>query len=244
MIKKELSKAKEALENNKIIAIPIETVYGLAGNAYQETAIKKIFLLKKRPYNNPLIVHIMSKSYLKNVATEIPEKAIQLAEMFWPGPLTLVLKKQPHIPAIVTGGKDTVAVRVPNHPLTLALLEIIDFPLAAPSANPFGSISPTSSSYVNNYFASELEVILERGHCQNGVESTIIGFENNRAILYRHGAITVEDIENVIGKISSNTNNNSKPEAPGMFSRHYAPKTSTYLTNNMEELIKSFTRKK
>mgnify|MGYP003641701057 CR=1 FL=1 len=244
MITTELSKAKEALENNKIIAIPTETVYGLAGNAYQETAIKKIFQLKKRPYNNPLIVHIKSVFYLNNVATEIPKKAIQLAEIFWPGPLTLVLKKQPRIPAIVTGGKDTVAVRVPNHPLTLTLLELLDFPLAAPSANPFGSISPTSSTHVSNYFPGELEVILEGGLCKNGIESTIIGFENNRAILYRHGAITVEDIENVIGKIDSKINNNLEPEAPGMFSRHYAPKTSTYLTNNVEELIKSFAGKK
>lgn len=140
-----INAAVKALENNEIVAIPTETVYGLAGNAYSETAVEKIFALKNRPHFNPLIVHIKSGAVLTSVAKNIPLVALQLADAFWPGPLTLVLEKQEHIPDIVTGGKNTVGVRVPNHPVALELLEQLDFPLAAPSANPFGSISPTTA---------------------------------------------------------------------------------------------------
>jgi L-threonylcarbamoyladenylate synthase len=238
MITTDINRAAEVLNNNELVAIPTETVYGLAGNGLNETAIKKIFELKKRPFFNPLILHIQSADYLEKVAQEIPEKAHLLAKEFWPGPLTMVLKKQAHIPSIVTAGKETVAVRVPNHPVTLALLDQLDFPLAAPSANPFGSISPTSSSHVLNYFQDCLEVILEGGNCENGVESTILGFENGDAILYRHGALSIEEIEKVIGKIKVfSSEEETEPVAPGMLSRHYAPKTQTYLTDNLDEVL-------
>jgi L-threonylcarbamoyladenylate synthase len=239
-----LNKAKQVLIGGNIIAIPTETVYGLAGNAYSENAVKKIFALKKRPFFNPLIVHIKSSEFLNDVATDIPKNAIKLAKAFWPGPLTLVLKKQSHIPDIVTAGKETVAIRVPNHPLTLELLENLDFPLAAPSANPFGSISPTSAAHVSNYFKDELDVILDGGACEKGVESTIIGFENNQPILFRHGSISVEEIVEVVGKIKVIVNSDDKPDAPGMLSRHYAPMTDTYLTDNVHALIQSFSDKK
>ena len=244
MVTKDIIKAKEALANNELIAIPTETVYGLAGNAFNETAIKKIFELKNRPFYNPLIVHIKSAAYLENIACDIPDIARKLAEVFWPGPLTLVLKKQKHISDLITAGKKTVAVRVPSHPLTLALLNTLDFPLAAPSANPFGSISPTNTKHVVNYFGESLEVILEGGECEKGLESTIIGFENNLPILYRHGSIPLEEIELITGKLGIITDNDISPNSPGMLSRHYAPKTDTYLTNNIPELIKSFERKK
>lgn len=244
MVTKDIIKAKEALANNELIAIPTETVYGLAGNAYNETAIKKIFELKNRPFYNPLIVHIKSAAYLENIACDIPDIARKLAEVFWPGPLTLVLKKQKHISDLITAGKKTVAVRVPSHALTLALLNTIDFPLAAPSANPFGSISPTNTKHVVNYFGESLEVILEGGECEKGLESTIIGFENNLPILYRHGSIPLEEIELITGKLGIITDNDKSPNSPGMLSRHYAPKTDTYLTNNIPELIKCFERKK
>lgn len=233
MITKDIQKAIEALENNELIALPTETVYGLAGNAYNETAIKKIFELKKRPLYNPLIVHLHSVAQLKEVAREIPEKAKMLAEKFWPGSLTLVLKKQAHIPDLVTAGKDTVAVRVPQHLMALALLEQLDFPLVAPSANPFGSISPTSAQHVWNYFQDKLPVILDGGNCANGVESTIIGFQGDEAVLYRHGSVSVEEIEQVIGKIETITHNETTPDAPGMLSKHYAPKTPAVLTDNI-----------
>ncbi len=244
MITDKLEKAIFALNEDELVAIPTETVYGLAGNAHSKVALKKIFELKKRPFNNPLIVHIKSIDYLKEIAREIPEIALKLADKFWPGPLTLVLKKQPHISDLVTAGKDTVAIRMPNHKRTLELLQQLDFPLAAPSANPFGSISPTSSKHVLDYFNDKLEVILEGGNCENGIESTIIGFEENQVILYRHGSISVEQIEEVVGEITVNAKNDIDPKAPGMFSRHYAPKTDTYLTNNVNELIKSFPNQK
>lgn len=246
MITKDIIKAQQKLINDDIIALPTETVYGLAGNAYSETALKKIFDLKKRPHYNPLIVHIKSADYLPQVAKNIPPIAQKLADYFWPGPLTLVLEKQPIVPDLVTAGKKTVAVRVPNHPMTLTLLNQLDFPLAAPSANPFGSISPTSAEHVLNYFRDELEIILDGGACEKGIESTIIGFENKLPILYRHGSVSVEDIEKIAGKVLVliTTNNESKPNAPGMLSRHYAPSTDTYFTNNVTELIKSFPDKK
>lgn len=145
MLTTDIYKAKEVLLKNELVAIPTETVYGLAGNAYSESALKKIFKLKNRPFYNPLILHISSVNYLKEVAVNIPKIALKLAEEFWPGPLTLVLQKKNHISDLITASKDTVAVRVPNHPVALALLNKLDFPIAAPSANPFGSISPTNA---------------------------------------------------------------------------------------------------
>ena len=244
MVTTSIDTAKKILSNDGIIAIPTETVYGLAGNAYSEEAIKQIFSLKKRPFFNPLIVHIKSVDFLKEVAFDIPDNAIKLAIKFWPGPLTLLLKKQTNIPDLVTAGKSTVAVRVPNHPLTLQLLEQLDFPLAAPSANPFGSISPTSAEHVLNYFKDDLEVILDGGECNNGVESTIIGFEDNRPILYRLGAISIEEIEKAIGKVVINSKNDTNPSAPGMLSRHYSPNTHTFLTDDVNEFIQLNPNKK
>ena len=208
MITTDIKKAKKALKKNKLVAIPTETVYGLAGNAYDESALVEIFKLKNRPFYNPLIIHIKSASSITDVAIDIPESAMILAEKFWPGPLTLVLKKQPHISDLITAGKDTVAVRVPNHPVALELLDKLDFPLAAPSANPFGSISPTNADHVFNYFGGKLEVILDGGECEKGLESTIIGFEENQPILYRHGSISSEEIEKITGKLSTITTRN------------------------------------
>ncbi|WP_298308220.1 L-threonylcarbamoyladenylate synthase [Flavobacterium sp.] len=239
-ISKDIVKAKEILENENLVAIPTETVYGLAGNIYSEKAINKIFKTKNRPFNNPLIVHIHSKELLENIAQEIPEKAKKLAEAFWPGSLTLVLKKKETIPYSITAGKETVAVRVPNHPLTLELLKQLDFPLAAPSANPFGSISPTTSQHVADYFTDTLEMVLDGGNCENGIESTIVGFENEKAILYRLGSISVENIESIIGPIQIVNKNDSSPNAPGMLSRHYAPKTKTIVSENIEDEIKNY----
>lgn len=244
MITTDIKKAKEILIKNGLIAIPTETVYGLAGNAFSEIAVKNIFDLKNRPYYNPLIVHIKSAEYLTEIATNIPPIAQKLADLFWPGPLTLVLNKNAKIPNIVTAGKDTVAVRVPNHKLTLDLLKQLDFPLAAPSANPFGSISPTCAKHVHDYFKEKLEAILDGGICENGIESTIIGFENNKPVLYRHGSLPIEEIEKVVGPVIQILNNNKTPQAPGMLTKHYAPKTLTYLSHNINDLVKTFKGKK
>ena len=237
--------AVTTLKNNEIIGLPTETVYGLAGNAYSEVAVQKIFALKKRPHFNPLIVHIKSAALLTSVAKNIPLVALQLADAFWPGPLTLVLEKQDHIPDIVTGGKNTVGVRVPNHPLALELMEQLDFPLAAPSANPFGSISPTTAKHVADYFKNELDIILDGGSCDKGIESTIVGFENGQAVLYRQGSTKVEDIEKITGPLQVRMHaNNESVMAPGMLSKHYAPSTTTILTDDIASEIEKHAGKR
>lgn len=237
ILSSEISKAIQILNEEKLIAIPTETVYGLAGNAFSEKAVKSIFELKKRPHFNPLIVHFHSCNQLEEFARDIPEKAYLLANKFLPGSLTLVLKKQPRIPDLITAGKDTVGLRIPNHPLTLKLLENLDFPIVAPSANPFGSISPTNPNHVSEYFKNELPFILDGGPCTKGIESTIIGFENNNPIIYRLGALSIEEIENEIGKVQIINHNETNPSAPGMLSRHYAPKTKTIVTTEIELVI-------
>jgi L-threonylcarbamoyladenylate synthase len=237
-ISTDIFEAKKILEKEDLVVIPTETVYGLAGNIYSIKAIDSIFKTKNRPSNNPLIVHIDSYEKLADLVEEIPEKAKKLAEVFWPGSLTLVLKKKKSVPYTITAGKETVAVRIPNHQLTLELLKKLDFPLAAPSANPFGSISPTTAQHVVDYFKDTLEMVLDGGDCVNGIESTIIGFENENPILYRLGSLSVEEIESIIGPIKIMNENNSSPMAPGMLSRHYAPKTKTIVSENIKEELK------
>ena len=232
--------AKKVLEKEGLVAIPTETVYGLAGNIYSHKAINNIFKTKNRPSNNPLIIHIDSYEKLADLVEEIPEKAEKLAQAFWPGSLTLVLNKKKSVPYTITAGKETVAIRIPNHQLTLELLKQLNFPLAAPSANPFGSISPTTAQHVVDYFKDTLELVLDGGNCKNGIESTIIGFENEVPILYRLGSISVEEIESVIGPIKILNKNNNTPIAPGMFSRHYAPKTRTIISENIKEDLKKY----
>lgn len=240
----EVNQAVALLNDGELVAIPTETVYGLAGNIFSEKAIKSIFEIKKRPFFNPLIVHIKSLEYLNEVAIDVPENAYKLAKLFWPGPLTMVLKKNKNIPDLVTAGKDTVAVRMPDHPVTLALLESLDFPLAAPSANPFGCISPTQAQHVANYFPDELKMVLDGGICQRGIESTIVGFQDGKTIIYRYGSLSVEEIEAVVGEVFLITKNDATPDAPGMLTKHYAPKTNTYLTDDVLSLIASFEGKK
>ena len=239
-----LLKGIEILNNDGVIAIPTETVYGLAGNIYSESAILKIFELKQRPLFNPLIVHIHSLAELDRVAVDIPKVAILLAKKFWPGSLTLLLKKHSSVLSIITSGKDSVAVRIPNHPLTLKLLQLLPYPLAAPSANPFGCISPTTAAHVAAYFKEDLPYILDGGACEAGIESTIIGFENEQAVLYRYGSISVEEIELVCGKLKININKENAPDAPGMLSKHYAPNTKTFLTDDVDRLMGKFKGKK
>ena len=244
IISKDIQKAVQLLIEDHLVAIPTETVYGLAGNIFSEKAIKSIFSTKQRPFFNPLIVHISSVKSLNDLVTHVPEKAKLLAAAFWPGSMTLVLKKSKTIPDIITAGKDTVAIRVPNHPITLELLKKIPFPLAAPSANPFGSISPTNPAHVENYFKNSIKMVLDGGSCTNGIESTIIGFENEEPVIYRLGALPLEEIEAVVGKISIKNKKEEKPDAPGMLARHYAPKTNTFLVDDVAAEIEKNTGKK
>ncbi|WP_431108502.1 L-threonylcarbamoyladenylate synthase [Winogradskyella poriferorum] len=239
IISTDLSKAAELLNNEELVAIPTETVYGLAGNIFSEKAVKAIFETKERPFFNPLIVHIPNIDYLETIVDAIPEKAKLLAEAFWPGPITLVLKKKSIIPDLITGGKDTVAVRIPNHPLTLELLNQLDFPLAAPSANPFNRISPTKAEHVESYFKDKIKMVLDGGACKSGIESTIIGFENSEPIIYRLGSTSIEAIEAVVGTIEIKNKKEVAPDAPGMLERHYAPKTKTILTSHLKEAVEA-----
>ncbi|MEH6512588.1 L-threonylcarbamoyladenylate synthase [Maribacter arcticus] len=238
IISNDIGRAVEILNNEDVVAIPTETVYGLAGNIYSDKAIRKIFEVKQRPLFNPLIVHLHSVEQLDEIVSEFPIKAQLLADTFWPGSLTLILKKKSNIPDVITAGKDTVAVRIPNHPVTLKLLKELSFPLAAPSANPFNRISPTNSLHVESYFKNSIKMVLEGGECKNGLESTIIGFENNEPVLYRLGAIAIEEIENIVGKINVKNKKEKAPDAPGMLAKHYAPKTKTYLVNDIKKFIK------
>lgn len=243
-ISSDIEIAKQLLLANELVAIPTETVYGLAANAFSEAAVKKIFALKNRPSFNPLIVHIASVADLEKLATNIPPLAYKLAAAFWPGPLTLLLKKKPIVPECVTAGNTTVAVRIPNHPLTLALLNQLPFPLAAPSANPFMSISPTKPEHVKNYFDGKLKYILDGGACHDGIESTIIGFSSNKAVLYREGSCEIWEIEKITGKLLSASSDSDKLEAPGMMKKHYAPKTPFVVTINYQSEIKKHSGKK
>ncbi len=244
IISKDIQRAVEILNKEELVSIPTETVYGLAGNIYSEKAVSKIFEMKSRPLFNPLIVHIHAMEQLDQLASYIPPKARLLANSFWPGALTLVLKKNLQVPDSITAGKDSVAIRMPNHPVTLALLQQLNFPLAAPSANPFGCISPTTAKHVEAYFGTKLQMVLDGGSCKNGIESTIIGFEHDEPVLYRLGAISIEDIEDVIGQVDIKNKKEISPDAPGMLSKHYAPLTTTYLVTNVQESIQSFPNKK
>ena len=246
IISKDIDKAVALLNNEELVAIPTETVYGLAGNIYSEKAVRAIFETKKRPHFNPLIVHIPSAEVLDTIVDDIPEKAKALADAFWPGPMTLVLKKKSRIPDLITAGKDTVAVRIPRHPLTLKLLKQLDFPLAAPSANPFNRISPTSAKHVEDYFEENIKMVLDGGPCESGLESTIIGFEEDEPVIYRLGSTPIEDIENVIGtiKIKNRKLKIESPNAPGMLARHYAPKTKTVLGHSIEKTLSENSNKR
>jgi L-threonylcarbamoyladenylate synthase len=235
----DLSYAKTLLENNELVAIPTETVYGLAANAFSEEAVVKIFQVKNRPAFDPLIVHTHSLAEIEKLVTHFPEKARRLAEVFLPGPLTLLLQKKDIIPDLVTSGLPSVAIRIPNHPLTLALLQSLDFPLAAPSANPFGYISPTTAQHVQDQLGDKIPYILDGGACSIGIESTIAGFENKQVTLYRLGGMSIESIESVIGKVQFATHSSSRPATPGMLTSHYAPRKPVFL-QNLTDLIQTF----
>ena len=235
-IGKDINKAKHLLENGRLVAIPTETVYGLAANALNVLAVMQIFKAKQRPAFDPLIIHVPSLEKADDYASEIPEKARQLAEAFWPGPLTLLLDKRNIIPDLVTAGLETVGIRCPDHALTRQLLTALAFPLAAPSANPFGYISPTTPQHVQDQLGEQISYILDGGPCEVGIESTIVGFDNGKGIVLRTGGLSIEDIERVIGSVGLQLNRSSNPRAPGQLQSHYAPR-KRLLTGNLEKLI-------
>lgn len=239
MIGTDLQRAKELLEVGELVGIPTETVYGLAGNALNEEAVLSIFRVKNRPAFDPLIIHTNSFERLQEFVRDIPEKALLLAEKLTPGPLTLLLPKAPQIPDLVTSGLDTVAVRIPQHELTRSLLEQLPFPLAAPSANPFGYISPTTAEHVEQQLGDKIPYILDGGPCEIGVESTIVGFEGDQVIVYRKGGTPIEAIENLIGPVEVRSHSSSNPQAPGMLKSHYAPRTPLSIDTELIKLSQS-----
>ena len=239
----DIEKAKQILQTDGLVAIPTETVYGLAANALHKDAVLKIFEAKNRPHFDPLIIHTNSIEKIKLWVDDFPKWAQQLADAFWPGPLTLLLPKKNIIPDLVTSGLLQVAVRIPNHKLTLQLLDGLDFPLAAPSANPFGYVSPTTAAHVATQLQNKVDYILDGGVCDVGIESTIVGFENNCVTIYRLGGLAIEDIEQVVGKVTVQINHSSNPTAPGMLKSHYAPKKPLFI-GDVEEFIKNNPSKK
>ena len=224
VVGKDIEHAGQLLGSGEIVAIPTETVYGLAANALDARAVAKIFEVKNRPHFDPLIVHVKSFEAIDEYVIAIPQWAKELASKFMPGPLTVVLKKNELIPDIVTSGLNTIGVRIPKHPLTLELLATLDFPLAAPSANPFGYISPTNPQHVYDQLNQKIPYILDGGQCSVGIESTIVGEgENGTPVILRLGGTSVEDIWGVIGKCEVETHSTSNPMNPGRLEHHYSP---------------------
>ena len=232
----DIQEAARLLRAAQIVAIPTETVYGLAANAFDEAAVLKVFQTKQRPAFDPLIVHVSAKEALRRLVTELPPGADELMNAFWPGPLTLVLPKRPEVPDLVTSGLDTIGVRMPAHAMTQALLNELDFPLAAPSANPFGYVSPTTAQHVSDQLGDRIPYILDGGPCTVGVESTIVGWEADRWVLYRPGGIAVERIEEVVGRVAV-AQQKVLPAAPGMLESHYAPHKPLHV-GNVDDLLR------
>ncbi|MDP1654397.1 MAG: L-threonylcarbamoyladenylate synthase [Rhodocyclaceae bacterium] len=230
----EIQKAVELLRAGELVAFPTETVYGLGADARNPAAVAKIFAAKGRPADHPLIVHIPDATHLDRWARDIPEAARVLAEKFWPGPLTLILKRQPDVPDAVTGGQDTVGLRVPNHPLALELLRAFGGAngggLAAPSANRYGRISPTTAQHVRDDLGDAVAMILDGGPCQVGIESTIVDMSGPRTTVLRPGMLAGFDIGLVLGRMPAEAVNTNSVKTPGSHAAHYAPRTPLLMT--------------
>ncbi|MBL7913355.1 MAG: threonylcarbamoyl-AMP synthase [Bacteroidia bacterium] len=234
---KNIDLAADLLLKGNLVAIPTETVYGLAANALNEKAVLSIFEAKQRPFFDPLIIHMPSIESIDKYAYLSDHRLQKLAKAFWPGPLTLLLPKKENIPNLVTSGLPSVAVRIPNHNLTLELLKKINVPLAAPSANPFGYVSPTQPAHANSQLGDKIAYILDGGACEVGLESTIVGVEDDKVCIFRLGGLALEEIEKVVGKTELRINNSSNPTAPGQLKSHYAPKKTLFI-GDIKELIK------
>ena len=239
----ELTRAIATLRAGGLVAFPTETVYGLGADASNPEAIKKVFAAKGRPHDHPLIVHIASSAQMPGWAREVPAAAHTLAQKFWPGPLTLILKRAPGVSDLVTGGQDTVALRVPSHPLAQALLQAFGGGVVGPSANRFGRVSATTAEHVRQEFGDSIDCVLNGGACEVGIESTIIDLSGAKFALLRPGRITALQIESVLG-VSLAAPDAQSPRAPGTLEKHYAPRTPLMLVEAdlIEELARSFAR--
>ncbi|MEY2835218.1 MAG: hypothetical protein RLZZ557_880 [Bacteroidota bacterium] len=224
-IGKDIGLAITWLEQGELVAIPTETVYGLAANGFNPFAIAKIYHVKNRPQFNPLILHVAGLDKLRPLVSHIPDVCKVLMECFSPGPITYLLPKSDLVPDLVTAGSSRVAVRIPQHPITLDLLSRLDFPLAAPSANPSGYVSPVSATHVMDGLQGKIPYILDGGNCQVGLESTIVGFEGETVLIYRLGSITAEQINQVCNSEVKIALQHRAPSTPGQLKSHYATKT-------------------
>ena len=228
--------AAEALRAGELVAFPTETVYGLGADAVNERAVAQVFAVKNRPYFDPLIVHIPNAASARVYATDLDYRAVALMERFWPGPLTLVLRKKPIIPDLVTGGLDSVALRVPAHPVALALLRATAKPIAAPSANPFGYVSPTTAMHVQELLGEKIRLIVDGGPCAVGVESTVCALTEKEAVILRPGGVAVEEIEAIIGPVEMASALLPDARSPGTLLRHYSPRVVLQLLQPGEPL--------
>ncbi len=231
-----IARIAERLRGGEVCAVPSETVYGLAANALDESAVARIFEIKGRPHSDPLIVHIASMEMLAQVVSSPPATLEPLARAFWPGPMTLILHKQPVVSDLITAGLPTVAVRMPAHPALRRLIQECGFPLAAPSANPFGYVSPTRAEHVALSLGDKIDWILDGGECEHGIESTIINLCQTPPVILRQGPIQPEMIEAVIGifpgVVSSAPATTATPQlSPGTLPRHYSPLTPMQLVS-------------
>ncbi len=230
-----IDKALTILRRGDIVAFPTETVYGLGADALNPYAVAKIFEVKKRPRFDPLIVHICERHWLSAFAGHVPAEIIRLTDRFWPGPLTVILPKKPIIPDIVTAGLTTVGIRMPSHPVALNLIKSLRNPIAAPSANPFGYMSPTKAGHVAKMLKDRLPLILDGGDSVFGIESTIVSYRDNRVYLHRHGAITVEELEEVVGTVLEKKDD-GVCESPGELPFHYAPARPLKIITSADEI--------
>jgi L-threonylcarbamoyladenylate synthase len=223
-----IEEAAGAIRNGGVAAFPTETVYGLGADVFQPEAVDWVFRIKGRPHYNPLIAHIADRNQLQDLVPSVPAPALRLMEAFWPGPLAIVLPKRKEVPDMVTGGKGSIAIRMPENPIALKLIRSCATPIAAPSANAFTCTSPTTAQHVKDQLGSQCEVIIDGGACRVGVESTVISFTGALPVVLRPGGVTVEEIEQLIGNVevlSSPSEKEEAAESPGLMSNHYAPAT-------------------
>lgn len=240
-----LQKAAELLKKGEVVAVPTETVYGLAANALDSEAVAKIFTAKGRPQDNPLILHISDFSMLYDIAAEIPDLAKKLAEEFWPGPLTMIFPRKSVVPATTCGGLDTAAVRMPRQDFTRELIRECGFPLAAPSANTSGLPSPTSAVHVFEDMNGKIPLIMDGGECSCGVESTVISFEGDGVRILRPGAVTPEMLREytevtIDNGVLEKLEPNARVLSPGMKYKHYSPKAEVYIVEGSQKELYDF----
>jgi L-threonylcarbamoyladenylate synthase len=238
----DIQEAVEALRAGELVAFPTETVYGLGANANNPDAVRKIFRAKARPSTHPVIVHIDHPRYLQRWVRDMTPEAKKLADAFWPGPLTLVAKRAPAVNDVITGGQDTVAIRVPNHPIAQQLLNAFGGGIAAPSANRYGHVSPTRVEHVREEFGDEIKHILDGGDCKVGLESTIVSCVGDAPRVLRPGSITLSQLRAIVPNIQSGPNP-SAPRVPGTTTRHYSPQTSVNVvpSRRLELVVTEFT---